>query len=236
MEMDLLPFNRSKLMIVADDFGISQDANNNILDLIELGKLDRVGIMIRGVFSEAEIATLQKSGIMIDLHLDILHIFSDKRKNRKGFFTRTAGFLLKIFSGKASPKKVRADWEEQIEMFYNVFNRKPNGINSHEHIHFFPPFFKIVLKLQEENLIPFVRFGKSVSVSHHKLIVITLRLLRKISLKKFLASCFVSTDSLASLDWIDDVDTFLENLPEGTIEIACHPETAEDFVKIKKYF
>ena len=66
--------------------------------------------------------------------------------------------------------------------------------------------------------------------------MLVLRALRKLSLKKFADSCFVSTDSLAGLEWIPDIDSFLDNPPEGTTEIVTHPETAEEFEKIKKYF
>jgi hypothetical protein len=41
---------------------------------------------------------------------------------------------------------------------------------------------------------------------------------------------------LLSLDWIEDPEKFLDDLPDGITEIACHPEMAADFVKIKNYF
>ncbi|MDD5397019.1 MAG: hypothetical protein PHW24_03090, partial [Candidatus Moranbacteria bacterium] len=70
----------------------------------------------------------------------------------------------------------------------------------------------------------------------HNMVSHIMHYLRKINLKTFSQSGCVSTGSLISLDWIKNVDKFLDNPPEGTIEIVCHPELANDFVRIKKHF
>lgn len=234
--IDFYQSHRQRLIVSADDFGVSPRANRNILYLISLGKIDRVGVMIHGTFSDKEINELIRSGVKLDIHLDVLHKFNDNRSKRRSAVLRGLGFLGKILSGKLSAKKVENDWRGQLEKFKKIFGRNPDGLNSHEHVHFFPPFFKIALKLEDEYFIPYIRFGDSVSIRHHKIVAYILHLLKLINRKACLESGCVSSNSLVSLDWIRDVDKFLNNLPEGTIEIACHPELAEDFVKIKKYF
>lgn len=228
--------HRQRLILTADDFGISPRANRNTLYLISLGKIDRVGIMSLGEISQKEVAELVKSRVKLDIHLDILHEIDEERKKRGGAIFRSIGFFLKILTGKISTEKVRADWEKQIEQFRQTIGKNPDGINSHEHVHFFPPFFKVAMELQDKYSIPFVRFGDSVFMRHNNLVSHILHYLRKINLKTCLAHGCVSSGSLVSLDWIKDVDKFLDNLPEGTIEIVCHPESADEFVKIKKYF
>jgi len=71
---------------------------------------------------------------------------------------------------------------------------------------------------------------------HHAIISYILHLLRIINIKACAKSGCVSSNFLISLDWIKNVDKFVSTPPAGTIEIACHPELAEDFVKIKKFF
>jgi predicted glycoside hydrolase/deacetylase ChbG (UPF0249 family) len=235
--IDYLESHRRRLLVTADDFGISERANRNILYLISLGKINRVGIMTKGDISSKEISELIRSGVKLDIHLDILHELGEDRKNRKkAVILRVLGFLGKIIAGKLSTKTVTADWENQINQFHELFGRNPDGINSHEHVHLFPPFFKITMQLQEKYMIPFVRFGDSVFVRHHNMVSHIMHYLRKINLKTCTLHGCVSTGSLISLDWITDLDQFLENPPEGTTEIVCHPELAEDFAKIKKYF
>jgi predicted glycoside hydrolase/deacetylase ChbG (UPF0249 family) len=234
--MEFNESHRQRLVVTADDFGISPRANRNILYLISLGKINRVGVMVNGAISPKEISELSRSGVKLDVHLDILHELDKNRTSRSGAIMRILGFLGKIISGKVSPKKVAVDWENQINKFSELFGRNPDGINSHEHVHLFPLFFKIALRLGDKYTIPFIRFGDSVFVRHHNIVSHVMHYLRKINLRRFAKSGCVSTGSLISLDWIADIDKFLDNPPTGTTEIVCHPEIAEDFVRVKKYF
>jgi len=235
MDEFLTPY-RAKLSIAADDFGVSERANRNILYLVDLGKIDRVAVMVRGSITETEKEQLLRSGAKIDIHLDILHELDQDRKKRSGAFLRALGFVAKILTGKLTRKKVAADWDSQIVRFKEIFGRNPDGINSHEHVHFFPPFFKIMLQLQEKYSIPYVRFGDSIDTRHHAIVAHMLHWLHLVNRRACAKNGCVSSNSFISLDWIDDLDAFLAALPEGITEVACHPETAEDFVKVKKYF
>ncbi len=228
--------NRHKLIITADDFGLSPRANRNIRYLLSIGKIDRIAIMAHGEISEKEIAELAKSHVKLDIHLDILHELGNNRKKRAGFAWRMFEFFLKILTRKITTRKIEADWENQIKIFRKLFGKNPDGINSHEHIHFFPPFFKVALNLRDKYSIPYIRIGDSASMPHNNAVSYILHFLRKINLSICAKRGCVSSGSLASLEWIEDIDAFLDNLPEGTIEIVCHPELAEEFVKIKKYF
>jgi len=234
--IDFQESHRQKIIVSADDFGISPRANRNILYLISLGKINRVSIMPDGEISPKEIKELIYAGVKLDIHLDILHELGDERKERTSAFGRIFEFLGKILTGKISTKKVAADWHEQIEKFHTLIGKYPDGINSHEHVHFFPPFFKLALGLQNQYNIPYIRFGNSISTPHHKMVAYILHLLKIINQKACDQSGCVSSNFFVSLDWLGNIDNWLNNLPEGKIEVACHPELAEDFVKIKKYF
>jgi chitin disaccharide deacetylase len=234
--MESYQSHRSRLFVSADDFGVSPRANRNIRYLISMGKIDRVGVMAYGKFSDKEIDEISRSGVKLDIHLDILHEFHENRGKRQSPILRGIEFLGKLFTGKLSSKKIEADWRKQIEKFKEIFGKNPDGINSHEHVHFFPPFFKVALKLETEYSIPYIRFGDSVSMLHHKLIAHILHFLRIVNKKACKRAGCVSSGSLVSLDWINNLDKFMDNLPEGTIEIACHPELAEDFSRIREYF
>ncbi len=234
--MESYESNRSGIIITADDFGLNVQTNQNILYLLSLGKINRVAVMTHGQISSAEVEQLIKSQVKLDIHLDILHEFDESKAKRSGAIGRGIDFCLKIVTRKLTVKKVSADWENQIELFRKLFGKNPDGINSHEHVHLFPPFFKIALNLRDKYTIPYIRFGDSVFMPHHNAISYILHFLRKINLSTCTKRSCVSSGSLVSLDWIDDVEAFLANIPEGTTEIACHPELDEDFAKIKKYF
>jgi predicted glycoside hydrolase/deacetylase ChbG (UPF0249 family) len=234
--IDFQESHRQRIIVTADDFGISPRANRNILYLISLGKINRVGIMTNGEISSRDVSELMHSGVKLDIHLDILHKFDTERKKRNSVILRIIEFLQKILTGKTSSKKVLLEWQQQIEKFHTIFGKYPDGVNSHEHIHFFPPFFNVALNLQEKYKIPYIRFGDSIKMPHHTIVAYVLHLLRIINKKACDKSNCVSSKSLISLDWIKNIDDFLNHLPDGKTEVACHPELAEDFVKIKKYF
>ncbi|MDZ4385215.1 MAG: ChbG/HpnK family deacetylase [Candidatus Moranbacteria bacterium] len=228
--------NRKNLIISADDFGISQLANDNILALAETGKLDRVAVMADGAFNPENIARLKKSGVKLDIHFDSTHSPSSARKLKESVLLRVLMFFSKNFPSILDADLKKSQWGKQLEKFYSLFGRNPDGINSHHHIHFFPTYFKVAARLARENDIPFVRFGKKSLVRHNSKVYLILYWLRKIDSDSFRASHLESSDHMLSLDWTEDIRKTLARLPEGTTEIVCHPERKNEFELIRKYF
>jgi predicted glycoside hydrolase/deacetylase ChbG (UPF0249 family) len=232
---------RKNIIISADDFGISQLANKNILLLAKSGKLNRVAVMTNGNFSQKEIEALKKTGVKLDLHLDLASKIPAKRKLKAGILFRTTAFLLRHLQDRINKNRKKLHWEEQLGKFQEIFNKNPDGLNSHQHIHFFPFYFKIALQLTQEKNIGFIRFGKKgIFRNSHKIRHI-LSWLRTKDLKTFLVANLNSSDYMISLDWIKNVPKFIKDLPDDLssqekIEIVCHPERKEEFEIIKKYF
>lgn len=224
------------MIISADDFGISPAANDNILTLAETGKLDRVAVMADGTFGPNDITRLKKSGVKLDIHLDSTHSPSSTRKLKESVLLRILVFFSKNFLSLLDAGSKKLHWENQLEKFHSLFGRDPDGINSHHHIHFFPTYFKAVARLAQENGIPFIRFGKKSLVRHRGKVYLILYWLRKMDLGLFRASRLESSDHMFSLDWPENIQETLARLPEGTIEIVCHPERLEEFESVKKYF
>ena len=226
---------RKNLIVTADDFGKSELANRNILRLAKFGKLDRVSVMSDGIFASREIEELISSGVKIDIHFEL--VWQKRRRGKMKDNTARQGIVFLMNHFRASQrKKIRGDWEEQIEKFREIVGRYPDGINSHEYVHFFPPYFRIAVDLAKQFGIPFVRFGKNGFRGKRNLAHLFLANLRRWNKKNFSASKLVSSDYFASLDWIRNMNEFLKNIPEGKIEIACHPEREDEFELIEKYF
>lgn len=223
------------LLVSADDFGISQLANDNILALAEAGKLDRVSVMPHGKFTPEEIVRLKKTGVKLDIHLDSASEIAPHRKLRAGVFLRGLRFFLTYLSDSGN-HSAKSNWQNQIQQFHTLFGQNPDGLNSHQHIHFFPAYFKIIIQLAQENDIAFIRFGAERTLENNNIICYILFCLQKINHKKFIVSSLKSSDFLVSLDWIKDFEKSLANLPEGTTEVVCHPERPEEMILIQKYF
>lgn len=220
--------NRKKIIISADDFGKSKLANQRILELAKLNKINRISVMPDGAFSSEEIADILRSGAKIDIHLDLF----DKNKTKvRSVFLRLVDFAFNFLSSRGRKENVEKEWERQIEKIKEFLGRYPDGINSHQHIHFFPPYFKVVLKLAKKYKIPYLRYGKSLTAEKFSAICWILKILRIFNNKLFALSDLKTSQYLVSFDWLKNPEKFLNNL-DG-VELVCHPERDDEFDIIK---
>lgn len=235
---------RKNLIITADDFGKNELANRNILKLAKAGKLDRVSVMADGVFAPGEIEELKNTGVKLDIHFELVwqkrrrNLLSDKALRQVAVFF--ANYMYGDWPVPENPRSgknaVKKEWARQIEKFREIFGRVPDGISSHEHSHYFPAYFGVALDLAKHHDISFIRFGKKGFWGKGNPKKMILGILRWIDSRKFFKSKLDSADYFTSLDWIADMNEFLKNIPEGKVEIACHPERKEEFELIEKYF
>jgi len=228
---------RKNIVIVADDFGISPAANAHILELARANKIDRVAVMVNGRFSDREIAELLATNKPLEIHLNLAqNPEEEKRKIEEGFFSRSLFFVFNFLFGKIRPSRVEKEWAGQIEKFKKLFGRYPAGLNSHEHIHFFPPYFKIAVGLARRFEIPRIRFGRKGIIKGQNGASKIISNLRKRNCRIFKESGLETSDFLASLDWIKDLEKFFNNFLDRKTEIVCHPERQREKEIISKYF
>lgn len=227
---------REKFIVTADDYGIRQTAEP-ILRLIHEGKIDRVAVLIHYVSADQAQALLQ-TGVKIDLHLELIDLLKSGDKMYDNVITRSFNFVFRYCFGMVTTKKAKNDWEDQIKRFQEVFGCMPDGLNSHEHLHYFPMFFKACVHLAEKYDIPFVRFGKKGLLSHlhSSLTGKILASFWKLKRNYFGTTNRETSDYMVSLDWFPDFNDFCKHLPQGTIELVVHPEREEDYRAILEYF
>jgi len=239
---------RKKIILSADDFGKTQGGNARILKLAKKGKLDRVAIMVNRDFLPAkDLEKIKVCPVALDLHLE----FPFQKKKSRSIVKRSFLFL---YHHLTNQKSIAAGWEEQVQKFISLFGKAPDGLNAHEHIHFFPPYFKVAIKLAQKYNIKYLRFGKVSIIKNHKIISHILWRLHKKNRTAFAASGLSSSNYLASLDWIypvksagggpasrvfnrvNNAEKFLKNLPDGRTEIVCHPKREKEYALIEKLF
>lgn len=218
-----------------DDFGASPKANANILEIARLGKAARVSVMMNGEFTNDEADTLLATGVQLDIHLDVSPNVEEGRKLKKGALGRILLFLKNYLTGKADPQKIKGLWEKQIRDFQSSFGKSPDGLNSHEHTHFFPPYFKVALELARKYDVPYVRLGFE-SFGSPKPVSLILNFLRKFDRKHLSASGRASSAFLISSDWIKNFD--FEKCEKNPFdlngaEVIFHPERDEEFKYLK---
>lgn len=227
--------NRKKIVFSADDFGVSAEATSNILELARLGKLDRVEIMINDQLKKTDALELKKTGVKLDIHLHLIDYHSDywrgNRNLNRGALERIVIFIVRLF-GKNSSKKVAKYWEDQIENFKEIFGEYPSGAGSHEHIHYFTPYFKIMLSLCEKYQIGYIRFGTE-NFNHPSLIGKIINWLRRKDLKYFQETKFKTSEYMLSFDWFDNLKFLSQLAEEKQAEVVFHPERINEMLFLK---
>ncbi len=215
-------------IFTTDDFGISPKANANMLKLLSLGVVDRVAIMIHGSIGDEETRQLLSSGAKLDIHLDRRGGIDPDRKLADGAFRRIVVFLWNYCFGNMRPRVIEARWRDQIELFRAKFGKYPDGIDSHEHVHFFPPYFAVAVRIAKRYGVTFIRFGRQSYVCGAPVSFI-LDILKRCDGWMFRKSGIESTDLFVSFDWVADPDAFLrDHAGGGTVEIVFHPERDEE--------
>lgn len=234
----MLEKDNKKIIISADDFGISQWANENILKLARENKLDRIEIMMSHNLTPEQALELSSLNVKLDIHFHLVkdrldYWQNNRRKIEKGALKRIVLFLFNYFFGDTRPKIVEKEWESQIREFKKLFGKNPDGASSHEHIHFFPSYFKVLLKISNRYSVPYVRFGRYSTHKKNKVCEI-LNWLRKINMHKFKKSGLNTSDYMVSFDWLNSSDSYLDKIQKDkTTEIIFHPELDREFNKLK---
>lgn len=218
-------------IISVDDFGANHRANKKILRLIQAKKIDRVAIMIKRELSKEEIKALKKSGIKLDLHLELFP--NEEAAPTGGILRRGIRFYLQYLRGDFYSSRIKQLWNEQIQDFERIFDQKPDGLNAHEHVHLFPSFFKITCQLAKKNKIKYIRVSKKGQPFVNKIIRHILQKLyrkNKKILRKF--PTLHTSRYMLSLDWIIKSKNPAKFLKPET-EIVCHPGRRNEYLFLK---
>lgn len=227
---------RNRFIITADDYGIRQTAEP-ILRLVHEGKVDRVAVLIHYV-SLDQARALLASGVKIDLHLELIGVLRSGDKVKESPLWRGINFFMRYATGLLTTKQVETEWNDQIRRFRELFGRLPDGLNSHEHLHFFPDFSRVFIALTKRYQITYVRFSRRGMLLSQNFTLIgkILSFLWKRTAHLYRTETFATSDYLVSLDWISDFEAFSREMPTGTVELVVHLEREEDYRTMLEYF
>jgi predicted glycoside hydrolase/deacetylase ChbG (UPF0249 family) len=229
MENRRLCLDRGVFIVSADDYGI-RDASAAILALAREGRLDRVAVMTDRVSAE-DAAALAATGVAIDIHLELTRLVGSGEDDSAQGMRTVVNFASRFLSGQLSPRRVGGEWERQLERFEELFGRKPDGWNVHEHYQYFPIFFRVLVGFVERHGDGFVRFGKRGIFSGKRwtFTSFVLTALRHFCRPAFARHPAPTSDYMASFDWFAgrEEELFREQV-HGVVELVFHPERPEE--------
>ncbi len=241
------------VIINADDLGMSRGVNKGIEAAHRQGIVTSTSILATGNEFDAACGIARRCpelGIGIHLAWVESRPVSDPKRvptlvDTAGNFTAGwSGFFSRCLLGKISLDEVESEGAAQIERVLAAGFR-PDHVNSHEHVHMWPPVFERVKRLAEKYRIPVVRVTREPLVDGlgdcarpwgwmRRTVLDLLASRQPCRYRDGVAAgsiwsaraCFGLADSCALTE--PRLLRFLAALPEGVSEVMCHPGEGND--------
>lgn len=139
---------KKKLVVNADDFGITEAVSDAIVQVYKNGSLSSTTMLVNmpGTFYASRLA-LQHPGLGVGLHFNITEGKSlagpSSITDEKGFFLHRYTLLKKMLLGRVEKSDIANELNVQYMKFCEL-GLSPTHIDSHQHVHMFPIVFKFV--------------------------------------------------------------------------------------------
>lgn len=248
------PFIR--LIVNADDFGISKAINEGIVRAHRDGIVTSTSLMAVGrAFEQAVDYCHAFPSLDVGVHLALV---AEKPLCRNAssligedgrFPPRGSAVALRWLTGRIRRADVQAEWSAQIERVL-AQGIAVSHLDSHQHVHVLPGLADLVLQLAEQYKIPFVRVplegqccGKPHSMhdvqrrSGAMLLRILWGLARLVSARKSRSRSldFLGFQDGGRLDEVRLLRVFSRLQPGRVYELMCHPGLTPDEPEIRRW-
>ncbi len=143
---------RRRLILIADDYGISPGVSAGIRQLAERRRLTGTGVMATMAHWPAEAPALRdlRGRIAVGLHFtltDQVPLGSAPRLAPTGRLPSVGKLLLAGVTGQIPRQEVADQLERQLDKFETHFGAPPDFIDGHQHAHMFPGIWPVVLEV-----------------------------------------------------------------------------------------
>jgi chitin disaccharide deacetylase len=144
-----------RLIINADDFGVSEEVNEAVIRAYKEGVLTSTSLMVTGAaFDQAVKLAKQNPGLSIGIHLVTVvgksvlsHSEIPHLVNREGNFSNNPTVAgLKYYFSPSARRELRKELSAQFEKFHST-GLPLSHIDGHLHLHVHPVIFKAALEL-----------------------------------------------------------------------------------------
>ncbi len=242
----------SRLIVNADDFGLTRGVNRAIAELYRAGALSSATLMANGdAFADAVTLARELPGLGVGCHIVLTDgqplsppeqirtlLGPDRRSLRPSFSAFTQSVLL----GQLDEADIEHEASAQVTRLLES-GLRPTHLDSHKHTHMFPVVLRALLRVAERFRIPAIRNPFEQRWSLH---LGRGRVLRRLQIRLlgFMEPGFhtqlrrhggriQTTRGAIGVSATGDLDAatlafLLAKLPSGTWELVCHPGFCDD--------
>jgi hopanoid biosynthesis associated protein HpnK len=229
-----------RLVVTADDFGLSPEVNEAVRRAHREGILTCASLMIGAPAADEAIAIAKAEGVPVGLHLTLVdgrpvlppERIPDLVDAQGAFRAGLGGPAVRLGVSARARAQARAECEAQIDAFL-ASGLELDHVNTHHHFHLHPSILTIVVELALRYRAPAVRvpFEPVVPPYHCALLAATMTPWSLRARRRLRRAGIVTNDALFGLY---DSGSMTENawlrvvprIGPGLTEVYCHPAVA----------
>lgn len=229
-----------KLVVNADDFGLTEGVNEGIADGFKNGIITAVSLIATmPAFNHAVEIARENPDLDIGVHLSLTVGRPCSKNSRlspiveEGEFMRSYMHVTRsIYANRVPMEDVKNELSAQIRKIQKT-GLRVSHIDSHQHVHMVPRVFELVLALMQEHQIPFVRtpdefVGMKQLLTAKGWGLLALGLMGKVLRKRVVRAKLGTPDYFWGLSCseamsLDDLMHIVRSSKPGTNELMCHP-------------
>lgn len=220
-----------KLLLHADDFGISENITDMILECVNGGCLNSTSIVANGVAFEYAAARFKETkGVSLAVHLNLVEGIPVLPPDRVPMLVDSAGILRNtfgslwrryVFSGTDARRRLRTQVKDELvaqidKVRHILAPDAPLRFDSHMHTHMVPFIFDCIMEIASEYPVTYIRIPRE-PFFMYRLGAPSLPYVRPVNIVKHLLLRFLSRSAEKRLNShaADSADHFLGVLFTG---------------------
>ncbi len=230
-----------RLIVNADDFGLSCAVNRGIIELHTAGLITSASLLMNLPATADALARTAGSDLDIGVHLNLtvgppLVGAAPSLVGPDGRFETAGPIVRRLLSGRLRLHEVEREWAAQIEAFLAT-GRQAAHLDSHLHLHALPGLTGVVLRLARRYGIGAVRLRGHGLILHQALPLLPAWLAARWRLAlapRWCRPAVLTSDHLLVLTAMGPrctqgaVAALLRRLPAGLTELVTHPGYVDD--------
>ncbi len=233
-----------KLIVTADDLGLSSEINQGILDAHQAGIVTSASLLVNAPETESAVALARKNpGLEIGLHWSLVEghcllgrecSLTDTRRYLGKYLClhrHWKPFMIRYFLGRIRMEELAEELELQVKRFLSFFPDIPFA-NGTQHLHLLPGVRNLIIDLAKKYGIRALRVPhKIIPTPGVKARVLFSRMMGRLGHDFFshlegsgirTAGSFAGFDMSGTVQ-ADRILSLLDHLPKGSCELMTHP-------------
>lgn len=244
------------LIVNADDLGWTEGVNRGIAEAHRKGLVTSTSLLANGTaFASALAVSRANPELGVGVHLNLSDGPATAAPGEVPGLLNSRGemeggpenLLLRMAGRKLRTVEVEREWEAQIQKI-RAAGIQPTHLDGHKHVHMLPGLFELALRLARRHGVPAIRVSHEASTlraalstgKQKKTVVLKqgvqargLKVLARDARKLADRAGIATADFFCGIAQTGEltragVIRLLENLPEGTTELMCHPGYADE--------